>query len=656
MGPKNRKPRAKAPVTDTTVTAAASDTTTIATTAPNAATNADTNAITDAGTGEGVSTGVSTRAGANASNRGPKAKAKPKAGQYHHIIPRFILRKFIIEGHKNPEANRRGKSAAPGLTDPINCYHVSSGTFSISSLNNSYGVTDLYINIKNPDNAYEVEKKLSVLESHAAQAIGLLLKTVESRPPGDFPSEEPQYFRIKRKFLNYLRKFMFIMYFRNDGFGAQHFNEHHPDNSGGAAWIRAFRQKNNLEPSEMWLHVLEHYLDTPHVELVKQGQKANDQLDSGGRAGSRRGIDPNIQDAEMIQYWGEANNFFLAVWEAADCEEFIISNNSFGLWESVSLGDKMYQLHRFYVISPRIAIVLCFVRLRPDIPPIPEFELMYRESIFWGAPHRSPRVSKDGQIVGREVGVAGSYEEDIMEYEIVKLSTEFTHRVNAVIMGNARIDTGTITFRTPAAMLRTLEAYSRNMGYDNQKLYEPLVEQLLKMTGASSSTFRVIPNPNPTSRTHALKPPKAGLPSFWEINLEMLDRMEEDKNDEISAIFKTPLKRLIEQIALKISRTPYDINPKPARLRRNISDESCVNIFAMVKGFIKFLGLGMSPLFPECTMIAVLRWLLAERRNMFEILERKFSLMMMEWVYDEPDREKREEEYRIQRAKMFQKD
>jgi hypothetical protein len=537
---------------------------------------------------------------------------------------------------KNPEANRRRKNATPRLSDPINCYHVSSGIFSVSSIDTSYGVTDLYINIKNAHNVYEIEKKLSVLESHAAQAISLLLKTVESRPPGDLPSGEPQYFKIKRKFLNYLRKFMFIMYFRNDGFKAQHFNEKHPDNSGGAAWIRAFRQKNNLEPSEMWLHVLKHYLDTSHIDLFNQGQKANDQLHPSGMGHARRGINPDIQDAEMIQYWGEANNFFLAVWEAADCEEFIISNNSFGLWESVSAGSKRCQFHRFYVISPRIAIVLCSVQLRPDVPPVPEFELMYRKSIFWGAPHRSPRVSKDGQLVGRQARVAGSYEEDIMEYEIVKLSTKFTHFINAVIMGNARKDTGTITFRTPAAMLRTLEAYSRNMDYDNQALYLPLVEQLVKMTGANSSTFRVIPNPNPTSKTHPLTSPKADdLPSFWVVNLEILDRIEAEKNDISLAAFKTPLKKLFEQAALKIARTPHDVNPKPARLKRDMSNEDCGHVFALVKKFImNFLGLGMSPVFPECTMIAFLRWLLAERRLMFEILETRFPLAVMQWVYD----------------------
>lgn len=91
MGPKNRRPRAKAPVPDTTATTAAPDTTattvvpdtTVAAAATrDAAADADTDAITGAGT----------------SNRVPKVKAKPKAGQYHHMIPRFILRRFIIEG------------------------------------------------------------------------------------------------------------------------------------------------------------------------------------------------------------------------------------------------------------------------------------------------------------------------------------------------------------------------------------------------------------------------------------------------------------------------------------------------------------------------------------------------------------------------------
>ncbi|KAI5841959.1 hypothetical protein DFP73DRAFT_515875 [Morchella snyderi] len=634
MGPKNRKPNAKAPVTDTAI-----DTASVHTAAAVATDAAAAAAVTGAGAGSGADT----------SNRVPKVKAKPKS-QYHHIIPRFILRKFVIEGQKklnetskskNPEPNKRWKSATPGPSDHINCYHVSSGTFSISSIDTSYGVTDLYINIKNSDNVYEVEKKLSALESHAAQSISLLLKTVESRPPGDLPSVEPQYFKIKRKYLNYLRKFMFIMHFRNDGPSAQHFNEHYPDNSIGAAWIRAFRKKHNLEPLEMWLHVLKQFLDTPHMDLVDQGEKAIEQLGPGGMGQLLRGIDPDVQGVEMIAYCSEANNYFLAVWEAADGEEFIISNNSFGVWDSGHVGSGFCKLHQFYVISPRIAIVLCRNWLRPDIPPVPEFELMYRNSMFWGAPHRSPRVTKDGQIVGHMPSVAESYEEDNMNYEIVKLSTEFTHLVNAVIMGNIRINTGTITFRTPAAMLRTLDAYSKNMNHDNHHLYQPLVEQLLRMTGVNSSAFRVIPNPNPTSRTYRLAPPpEAVMPDFWETNLALLDMIEAEGNTELSEAFKKHMKKLIEQAALKFPQTPGDINPKPARLKRNMSDDKCAHVFAAAEKFMGYSDLEMLPVFRECTMIAFLRWLLAERRYMFELVERELAKVpMMEWVYDEPDSE-----------------
>ena len=48
----------------------------------------------------------------------------------------------------------------------------------------------------------------------------------------------------------------------------------------------------------------------------------------------------------------------MCIWQAAVGEEFVLTDKSFGLWEGHMNGNR--GIHRLFVVSPRIVIVLRF--------------------------------------------------------------------------------------------------------------------------------------------------------------------------------------------------------------------------------------------------------------------------------------------------------
>jgi hypothetical protein len=67
-----------------------------------------------------------------------------------------------------------------------------------------------------------------------------------------------------------------------------------------------------------------------------------------------------------ISYHGQAEGHFFSICEAAEGEEFVLTNGTFDMWESLA-GDRAEHYIILFVISPRIAMVLRNVLLRPEL-------------------------------------------------------------------------------------------------------------------------------------------------------------------------------------------------------------------------------------------------------------------------------------------------
>jgi hypothetical protein len=111
-------------------------------------------------------------------------------------------------------------------------------------------------------------------------------------------------------------------------------------------------QQNNLKrPIEVWLQNISEILDTPHVE-VENNQK--------------------IFSIDREDYKQRMIDCFLLIWQAGENDEFIITSNGFGIFEGVT-GNVFgalpfqYAFHSFYVISPKLVLVLCPSSFRKEI-------------------------------------------------------------------------------------------------------------------------------------------------------------------------------------------------------------------------------------------------------------------------------------------------
>jgi hypothetical protein len=254
---------------------------------------------------------------------------------------------------RNKEFRKTGQSHEYVLV-----YDVAARTVDKRLISHVYGTTNLYKDMRAAD-VNEVETKLSSLEGKAAAVINRLHDSLRSGA-----------FRLDRQQLNDLRKFLFVQHYRNQNLSGSYFDENRPENSPLRDWILHRRHTLGLESSaDLWLHTLRYYLDTPHGEILIDAQKGYDKhgrMNIQGIPGGR--LDPSVENWNAFAYDTQANLHFLGVWEAAD-EDFVITDTSFGLWEGLLLGEP--HVHRLFVISPRIILVLRNGSLRPNIAQTP---------------------------------------------------------------------------------------------------------------------------------------------------------------------------------------------------------------------------------------------------------------------------------------------
>ncbi|KAF8962428.1 hypothetical protein BDZ97DRAFT_1732982 [Flammula alnicola] len=408
--------------------------------------------------------------------------------QYHHYIPRFILRQFQIGPRRTKRARTKSFSKAHKTeedAETIFFYDISSGLLQIRPLSRVYGRVNLYRDGNNPANVDHLEVKLSVLENNASWVIRSIHGGLKS-----------QQFTLSRLELATLRKFIFLMHYRNDAVSSTYFQEKRPHNAPLANWIRRYKKTRHLATEvDVWLDGLRYYLDTPHQEIVATGERIRERYgDHRLHEMLRRGVDPDIEDWYAIDYESQANYFFLGVWEAAADSEFVLGGNGFGLWEGLIYGSP--GAHRLYVVSPRIAIVLRRTFLHH--PHSNDPSVLY--SCLAGIAITQPKIEYANKDIFLDVDDADEWtyknlrdtyrsspqaQEDRFTFGITKLTNAETFAVNEVIMMNANLHpTGSLTFSSPNTMHETLRAYmaSHNTFLGGKRiLFRPLLQELSNM-------------------------------------------------------------------------------------------------------------------------------------------------------------------------------
>ncbi|KAF5309394.1 hypothetical protein D9619_012311 [Psilocybe cf. subviscida] len=387
----------------------------------------------------------------------PTSPSTPR-DQYQHYIPRFILRSFQdAQIHARSKKRRQKdyrKAKRTGVDqDMITVFDSKTQVLEQRPLAKEYGVVNMYRDQRNPGNMNHLEEALSKLENSAAK----LIKDMHSAVA------EGKKIKMKRKELEVIRKFVYILHYRRVSLRPSYFDGNDPDNASIKEFFESFRKKHNLtKPDDIWLWGLKYLLDTPHHKIVGMGAVIRERYGGLQQLFKMMAtkVDPDLENYHALDYTLIAGSSFLAIWEAAESEEFVVGSNSFGLFEGTALG--MYA-HRIFVVSPRIALILRHNALIPrmgaletvynsilaDIPTVPPES----ERVGFMPP---PNASEDEEFAAfeayRQTPIA---QEDRYTFTPSKLTPEQTHNVNFFILSH--LDMGGVAFVSQKAMSRSLK-------------------------------------------------------------------------------------------------------------------------------------------------------------------------------------------------------
>jgi hypothetical protein len=289
------------------------------------------------------------------------------------------------------------------------------------------------------------------------------------------------------------------MHYRSVSCSSDYFQVDHPENAKAQQWIGAFMKAKGIQSAvETWLCILRYYLDTPHSDIMRDAAEVIDKygVERLAKMMAESHIPPDLEHYPAFTYQCNANSHFLSIWEAAEGEEFILTHNGFGLWEGLAVG--FPGLHRIFVVSPRIAIVLRSGLLRPELQG--HVELGFSSSLLdvYAAP-ATPIYADGGDGLRANFTSATSLARyrssheganDSFVFKITKLSRPQTLELNSVALLNVK-ERGSLTFLSRESMLRTTRAFRRlPSNLPESDLVVPLIECLTATTQTESSAPR----------------------------------------------------------------------------------------------------------------------------------------------------------------------
>ena len=310
-----------------------------------------------------------------ATSNGAHQLALPKS-QYHHYIPRFIIRNFALDDHLRHSKERHD----------IYYYSLADQKLRIADVDTSYGMVDMYADIKNVESLHCVELKLSELERSASKIIRQIIDPLQKE------------ITLTWQELIELRRFLWTMSFRYPGRRLQ-YTEGRFSESGKEVELEFMKAKDRQTLDDVWLENVQGLLSETLDDLQN-----NSILDVIGKTTSG-----DIGKIVHINYKTWALNTFLCIWEAEEPYEFILTDNGFNVWEgNCGRGFPSQAFHHFYPISPRRILVASKVWFKQEGLSLFQaaqletaksfFGIDPKDSILAGVKHIPPKVHYHGKL------------------------------------------------------------------------------------------------------------------------------------------------------------------------------------------------------------------------------------------------------------------
>ncbi|CAG8580939.1 17331_t:CDS:2 [Dentiscutata heterogama] len=262
---------------------------------------------------------------------------------------------------------------------------------------------------------------------------------------------------LSSKSLDNLRKFLFIMNYRRPHRQSQFINQ----DFDLRTWplIIKFMQDYKIQHTrEVWLQNIREILDTANKDI-------------------RNNL--KIFSPDRNDYMDFMMDRFLVIWQAGENDEFITTSNGFGIYDGMNgflpFSKGHYAIRYYYVISPKLVLVLCSTLLREEFR-----KSRPHSSFFNDVPHPEiPKLVKinnenDCSTNGNQPTFIDSILNslgfkiekcDTLIFPIVKVNSTTVHLVNTIILNETEPDE-VFSFRSHSNLYKSIVKYHNSKDLD----------------------------------------------------------------------------------------------------------------------------------------------------------------------------------------------
>ncbi|KAF9982178.1 hypothetical protein BGZ75_006445 [Mortierella antarctica] len=376
--------------------------------------------------------------------------------QFHHYIPRFILKTFadnfsdsnseLITDTSSPDSLGFKKEKPSKLRRKerpryhINVYRVEDYTTILTDVSRAYGAEDMYRDVAE-DDCMKFEKLLAKHECTSATFIRRIWK-------------EEEELSLTRGQLADMKKFLVVMMYRSEHRRSQYFNQRFDP-------LTEFSVKMHMEHNKfssvqtVWFENLKWIIKASVEDILKEFTKV--MVASAKSAQPLAPISPYrgpIHSLELQDFGCLMGHTIACIWQAEVGSEFILSEGCFGAWE----GAPGIWFHNFFIVSPRFAIVLVSrLYLEERTETKPRWTSMFGDKL-----HAFPEtVYKNGpppmalDLLSLQTF---STPDDVFKYKRIVISKEDVYKVNAILLDARR---ELLTYKSSASMYKALRYYDK---------------------------------------------------------------------------------------------------------------------------------------------------------------------------------------------------
>ncbi|KAF9086397.1 hypothetical protein BGX29_001420 [Mortierella sp. GBA35] len=400
--------------------------------------------------------------------------------QYHHYIPRFILKTFadnftlntsdtefiantssVFKATALPEVQlgssssgrgssrkRSGRGSRGGggrgghqggtrrpsrqLSYHINVYRAENHTTVLNDIARTYGVEDMYRDIT-ADDCMKFEKLLAKLESASSTFIRQI-----------WTGED---LSLTRAQLSDMKKFLAIMMYRGENRRSQYYDESFDMMT--LISVKKHMYNNNIERiQDVWFDNLKWLIETPVNDILKEYVKTLAIAPEDPFAILREYNGP-IHVLELLDFAHMVHNY-VCIWQAEEGSEFILSEGCFGAFE----GHMGICFHNFFIVSPRYAIVL--VNRNYMFGTMEKLPL--RKSWFGESLHANPETIYMKGPLPKNMTESDFSSNDLFKYRRIVVPKQDVYMVNSIFLDARR---KYLTYKSSVSMYKSLRYYDK---------------------------------------------------------------------------------------------------------------------------------------------------------------------------------------------------